>query len=134
MPDRNEDLWRGLHAELDRVEPPWSSPRYLTAKSRPTGWMFAPAALGVAAGAMVALTVYAGSPNPVVWTQHVVTVVHPAQASPTPTPSAVPSPTPAQHVSNPTPSEPPEQHESPEPTDGHSGSNSGTSGDHQTSD
>jgi outer membrane biosynthesis protein TonB len=110
MRDPDDPLWRRLLAELDRVEPRWSSPRYLTAKTRPVLWRLTPAGLAVAIGGIVALTAYAGSPNPAVWTQHVVTVVHQAQASPTPTP------TPAQPVSNPTPSEPPEQHESPEPS------------------
>jgi outer membrane biosynthesis protein TonB len=108
MRDPDDQLWRRLLAELDRVEPPWSSPRYLTAKTRPVLWRLTPAALAVAIGGIVALSAYAGSPNPVVWTQHVVTVVHPPEASPTPTP--------AQRVSNPTPSEPPEQDESPEPS------------------
>lgn len=111
-----------LREELDAVHPPFSSPRYLSARRRPVAWRLAPAALAAAIFGIIGLTAYAGSPNPVVWTEHVFTVIRPAAASPTPpaspapaSPSAKPSPTPTEHES-PEPSGSPEPRESPEPS------------------
>ena len=146
MRDADDELRRRLREELDRVEPSFSSPRYLAAHPRPVAWRLAPAVLAVAMLGMLGLTAYSGSPNPVVWTERVVTVIQSTQASPSPnqapeqhrdTPRANPtnasdrheSPEPAESPEpheSPKPSESPEPHESAEPADDHSGS--GTSG------
>jgi hypothetical protein len=110
-------LHERLCAELDGIQPPFSPPRYLTAKARTVMWRVTPAVVAAGAVVILALTAYAGSPNPVVWTQQVVTGVHSA-ASPTPTHTHTPTPTstPAHRAPIPTPSQPPEQHETPEPS------------------
>jgi hypothetical protein len=116
---------RRLHRELDRVQPRFSSPRYLTATRRPIAWRLAPVALVISLVGILGLSAYAatGSPNPVVWTEHVVTVIRPSTATPTPVTSpdghrGGPAATPSQHSSNersPEPSERPEPTDSPEP-------------------
>jgi uncharacterized membrane protein YgcG len=138
MPDAEEQLRRRLHAELDRVQPPHTTPRYLAAPRRPVILRLAPAVLVATVAGILGLSVYAGSPNPVVWTEHVVDLARPSpspEIQPTPaprTPTSRPSQKPEQHDSpepseKPEPTQSPEQHESPEPSDGHSGD--GTSGD-----
>ena len=117
---------RRLRGELDRVQPRFSSPRYLAASGRRVTWRLAPAVLGVSLIGILALSLFAatGSPNPVVWTERVVTVIHPNAATPTPsaTPQehrGAPPATPSQqgeHNSSPEPSERAEPTEQPEPT------------------
>ena len=133
-----------LRRELDRVQPRFSSPRYLAARRPRIMWRLAPAALAAAVVGMLALTAYAGSPNPVVWTERVVTVIHPAAASPTPvqapdehrqTPRPNPAATPDRHESpepkeSPEPRDSPEPGESPEPSDDHSASADSSGSDH----
>jgi len=138
-----------LRAELDRVEPRFSSPRYL-APHRVGGWRFAPAALAIGLAGIVGLSAYAatGSPNPAVWTEHVVTVIRQAPPSPTSEPTQAPnepkaappvapahesSPEPSEQpepTNRPEPNESPEPSSSPEPSGGgdHSGSGDGGSG------
>jgi len=125
-----------LRSELDRVQPAWSSPRYLGPARRFGAWRVAPAALAIALTGLLGLTAFAatGSANPAVWTERVVTVIHPA--APTATPESTPSPTqpqaapPVQPTEKPEPSDRPEQTsspqpiESPEPGDDHSDSGS----------
>ncbi|HKW60226.1 MAG TPA: hypothetical protein VJR46_10805 [Candidatus Dormibacteraeota bacterium] len=111
MPDADDELRRRLREELDGVQPRYSAPRYQSARGRPRMWRLAPAVLVATIVAMLGLTAYAGSPNPEVWTQRVVNIVHPTVASPSP------ELTPAQQPQNPEPSEKPEQHESPEPSE-----------------
>lgn len=104
-------LEQRLRDELDRVQPRFSSPRYLSARRRPAVLRFAPAVLVATLVAMLGLTAYAGSPNPRVWTERVVNVIHPTSPSPAPQQS------PAQHEQSPEASESPTQHESPEPSE-----------------
>ena len=117
--------WR-LRAELNRVQPGYSSPRYLApARHRVVVWRVAPAALAVAVAGMLGLTAFAatGSPNPVVWTQHIMTRIEPnteLQPSPTPPTATPPSravpavPAPPTHQVE--PSEKPEPSENPHAT------------------
>ena len=100
-----------LRDELDRVQPRWSSPRYLSAGHRPVLWRLAPAVLAAAVLGIVGLTAYAGSPNPAVWTRHVVNVLHPS------TPSPTPEQAPTQEPLKPAPTQEPEQNHSPEPSE-----------------
>ena len=138
---------RRLRGELDRVRPPFSSPRYLARGGRPIALRVAPAVLALSLVGILGLSAYAatGSPNPVVWTEHVVTVIHPNPASPTPSPTTQqnqggPAATPGQDdnrhgsprpTERPEPSESPEPsgqpspNESPEPSGDHSGEGSG---------
>ena len=109
MSDPDEQLQRRLREELDRVQPLHSTPRYLSARHRPAILRVAPAVLAATVLAMLGLTTYTRSLNPVVWTQSVVNVVHPT----TPTPQQQ---TPAEHHQSPEPSESPESHESQEPS------------------
>jgi len=156
MPKTDDDslgpvLERRLRRELDRVQPRFSSPRYLSHPGQFVGtWRFAPVALAVSLGGILALTasVATGSANPVVWTQRVVTVI---EANPTPNPQpspverkaappAVPSHQPEHEA--PSASKSAEPAESPEPRrsaapagsaesgDEHSGSSSSGSSDH----
>lgn len=131
----NDDLISRLRAELDRVQPRHSAPRYLSASPRPVAWRFAPAVLVASVISILVLTAYVatGSPNPADWGHDVVTIIqtgsttptpkiHPSP-KPTPTPSVKPSHEPNEHES-PEPSEPAE-HRSPEPSDDHSGSGDG---------
>jgi hypothetical protein len=115
-------LKRRLRAELDRVQPPSSSPRYLVSPRRRVAvWRVAPAALAAAVVGMLGLTAYAatGSPNPVVWTQHIMTRIAPNSAPPETTP-ATPGLTPSSHPEPAAPApatheaQPPEQ---PEPSE-----------------
>lgn len=153
-----EGFKRGLRAELDRIQPPYSSPRYMSPTHRISPWRLAPAGLAAGVAGILALSFYAatGSPNPAVWTHTIVTKIQPnapTEASPVSAPSPpqaspaigsmAPAP-PAEHdgptTSSPRPTErpeptgSPEPRESPEPTDGqHSGSTSWpspTAGDH----
>ena len=144
MPETDPDglepgLRARLRAELDRIRPRAALPRYLTAGSPLRAWRLAPAVLAVAFMGILALTAAAatGSPNPVVWTQRVQTVMNP----PTPSPEVEPSPaapkshaeveTPPAHQESPEaaePTEPTEGHESPEPSSDHS--DGGSSQDH----
>src|SRR5205814_10429882 len=83
MPDAIR--WR-LRAELDRVRPLHSSPRYAAAR-RLGSWRLAPAGLAAGAVGLVALTAFAatGSANPVGWSERIGTVFEPAgppQAAP----------------------------------------------------
>ena len=136
-----------LRAELDRVQPRFGTPRYLSYRQRPVAWRFAPAVLVASVISMLALTAYVatGSPNPADWGHDVVTIIQTGSTTPTPSehptlkptpspeePSPKPSQEPKEHQS-PEPSEPAE-HESPEPSDGHSGGGSGDGGsDHEGS-
>ena len=141
MPDAIR--WR-LRAELDRVRPLHSSPRYPAAR-RVGSWRLAPAGLAAGVVGLVALSAFAatGSPNPVVWSERIVTVIEPAStpqatppsvASQTPSPREAVAPPPPTHHETPQaePSEKPEAsptpeaHESPEP----SGDGGGGSDDH----
>ena len=141
---------RHLRGQLDRVQPRFSSPRYLAGAGRPA-LRLAPAVLVLSLVAILGLSAYVatGSPNPVVWTEHVVTVIHPNPASPTPSASpqeqrggtvATPSqdqnhkttPEPADRAEpteRPEPAGQPEPAESPEPTDHSGDSSAGHSGD-----
>ena len=120
------ELEERLRRQLDRVQPLHTSPRYATVRKRAIALRLAPAAIAVTLLSLLALSAYAetGSPNPVVWSQRVVTVVAPPKASPTSTqvppaihhesPTARPSKAP-EHPESPQPSERPEPTESPEP-------------------
>jgi hypothetical protein len=100
MPKTDKDplgpgfAWR-LRNELDRVQPLYSSPRYLSPSAvvRVAAWRLAPVVLAVALTGILGLTAWAatGSTNPAVWTERVVTVIHPALPSPTSEPAATPS-------------------------------------------
>ena len=144
-PDADDELRRRLRAELDRVQPRFSSPRYLTTRARPVAWRLAPAALAVVLLGVLGLTAYSGSPNPVVWTEHVVTVIRPAATSPAPTKApdehraspdsnrsgSTESPEPGESPEPreaPEPAESPEPGEAPEPSGDHTGSGSGGGG------
>jgi predicted lipid-binding transport protein (Tim44 family) len=150
------DLEARLRAELDRVQPPHSSPRYLAAPPRPLTGRLAPALLAVSVIGILALSAFvaSGSANPAVWGHDVVTIIQSSSTTPTPTTHA-PSPTqtpksqpvPSHRSDSPRPTERPEPtepaedaHQSPEPSDGHSGEGSasgdggGDSHDGETSD
>jgi hypothetical protein len=141
-----------LRAELDRVRPAASLPRYTSAGMRIPSWRPAPAMLAIALIGILALAAWAatGSANPVVWTQRVETVINPTAPSPDSTetqPNAGPSSEPQHHASaeptekaeptsqpepgeSPEPSGSPEPTESPEPSGDHSdGGASSGSGD-----
>jgi hypothetical protein len=127
--------WR-LRAELNRVEPRYSSPRYLLpARHRIGAWRFAPAGLAAGVVSMLALTAYAatGTANPVEWTEKIVTTIETnpgPQATPSSEPGSSPSPhgaiappaAPTEHeqpgTPRPEPSEGPEPSSSPEPEGG----------------
>jgi len=122
----DEELRRGLTTALDKVQPPYSTPRYLAVRPRPLAWRLAPAVLAVTALSALVISAYAGtgSPNPVVWTEKVVNVVQPPASSPTPeqtqqSPSGKPAPS---HAESPEPAQSPEPRESPEPSDDHDSS------------
>jgi len=136
--------WR-LRAELDRVQPPFSSPRYVQTH-RVGAWRLAPAVLAIGIAGILGLSAYAatGSANPAVWTERAVTVIHQAPPSPTSepiqppsqpkaAPPVAPKPTqraestePPEPTNRPEPSESPEPSQSPEPSGGdHEGSGSG---------
>jgi hypothetical protein len=88
--------WR-LRAELNRVQPRFSSPRYLSRNAHRVGsWRLAPAGLALGIIGILGLSAYAatGSADPVVWTHRIVTTVQPnvvPAASPTPTSNPTPS-------------------------------------------
>ena len=136
--------WR-LRSALDRVVPPHTPPRYLSASiARPAPFRFAPAALAAAVAGVVALGAFAttGSANPIVWTQRAAASIesagHAPAASPSPSPEtesprpvvAPPTHAPEHEASpQPEPSEAPERPSSPEPSsspkpDGDGGSGS----------
>jgi hypothetical protein len=138
-----DGLRRRLRAELDRVQPPSSSPRYLvSARHRVAVWRVAPAALAAAVVGMLGLTAYAatGSPNPVVWTQHIMIRIEPNSASPETTPAtqgltpsshpATAAPAPATHEARPT--ERPEPSEKPQATPSPEHDSRGGGGDDQS--
>ncbi len=118
--------WR-LRAELNRVVPRYSWPRYTSAAARHrlATWRIAPVGLTAGVIGIAALTAYAatGSPNPVVWTERIVTTVQPngtTEAGPSP----APSPSPSEHEVAPPPAAPPthEAEPTPEPSEGPEGS------------
>ncbi len=135
--------WR-LKAALDRVTPPFSTPRYLSARAGGRTLRFAPFALAAAATALLALSATAatGSPNPVVWTERATTTIESVGQPPATTPSTEPSsnqPPKAQREApaaptthqpehgaspKPEPSETPRPSESPEPSESPSGDHS----------
>jgi hypothetical protein len=140
------DLKARLRGELDRVQPRFSAPRYLSAPARPL--RLAPAFLGASVIAILALSAFVatGSPNPIVWGERVVTVLEPIQASPSPGPenhNAPPAARPSQTSERESPKpneggeaeESPAPRESPEPSDGPSGegSSSGETSSGETS-
>jgi hypothetical protein len=137
------DMRARLRVELDRVRPPHSAPRYLTARGRPVALRLVPAALAACLLAVLALSAFfaTGSTNPVVWGQRVVTVVEPPKAAQSPTPeqkdnkgpATRPSESPEQEHQSPGPQPSAEPRESPEPADDHSGSGSSGSGSSGTS-
>lgn len=128
--DRDDDplgdglKWR-LRAELNRIRPPYSSPRYLSSPRHRIGaWRLAPVALVVGIGGMLGLTAYAttGSPNPAVWTQQIVTRTESSPspvASPSPTSRAA-APIPTQHA-QPTPRSSPSERPEGTPSPEHEG-------------
>jgi len=100
--------WR-LRKALDRVQPPYSAPRY---QSAPAGLslrtVLGRAAPMVAVGlAGLLLTAFAatGSPNPVIWTQNAASAInaitHAPEASPAAEPSSAPVQAPARVQSQP---------------------------------
>jgi len=117
---------RMLRAELHRVRPLYSSPRYLSEPHpRIRMWRFAPVALAVSLAGILALSAFVatGSANPAVWTERVVTVI---ESNPTPTPEASPvqpkaapqaAPTHTPDHQAPATAEPPERSEAPEPSE-----------------
>ena len=135
--------WR-LKAALDRVTPPFPTPRYLSAGAGARTLRLAPFALAAAATALLALSATAatGSPNPVVWTERATTTIE-SVGQPAPnTPRTEPSPNqppkgqseaPAAPTSHqpehgaspkPEPSESPQPSKSPEPSESPSGDHS----------
>ena len=150
------ELESRLRSELDRIQPPHSSPRYLAARTRPINLRLAPALLAASVISILALSAFVatGSANPVVWGERVVTVLQPSTASPSAGqddhrggPASTPSQSPARTSPLPTeraePTETPQANESPEPeqsaepaqspkpepSDGHSGSGSDPTSD-----
>ncbi|HUZ86245.1 MAG TPA: hypothetical protein VNF26_04790 [Candidatus Baltobacterales bacterium] len=140
--------WR-LRSALDRVAPPHTPPRYLSASvARSAPFRFAPAALAAAVAGVVALAAFAttGSANPVVWTQRAASSLEsaghspalvpilqmspsPQTESPRPPAAAPPARAPEHEASpNPEPSQAPERSSSPEPGESPGpGDHSGTS-------
>lgn len=126
--DLHPTLIARLRAELDRVRPPHTMPRYAISPPPIGAWRLAPLILAIAFTGILALTAFAatGSPNPAVWTNRVETVIHPPSPSPTPEEQPAPTQPPAAPAAAPThapthrvqPTSSPE-HESPEPEDGH---------------
>ena len=133
-----------LRAAMNRVQPVHSSPRYVAVKPHQALLRLAPAALAASVVGILALSGYVGtgSANPVVWTEHVVTVVTQPRPAPTSAPApehhrsgpqAAPSEGSGHHDSpgpteKPEPSESPEPAQSPESDKGDSGSGSGSGG------
>ena len=104
MPKTDDEWFRmryaaRLRAELDRVRPSASTPRYLHSRSHVALWRLAPATLAVAIAGILSLTAWAatGTPNPRVWTQRVENVINP----PSPSPSLEPASPAAQPQSAP---------------------------------
>ena len=128
-----------LRAELDRIQPPATPPRYLGSRWSFRTWRLAPVALAAAFTGILALTGVAatGSPNPVVWSQRVQTVINPPSPSPTNEESPAPAQShteeqaPAGHQESPEPAESAGPAESPEPPGDHSNETATPSpGDH----
>ena len=141
--------WR-LKAALDRVTPPFPTPRYLSVGAGRRTLRLAPFALAAAATALLALSATAatGSPNPVVWTERATTTIEsvgqppPTMRSTEPSPNqptngqreapAAPTTHEPEHRASPKPepSESPQPSESPEPpespSEDHSESSSGS--------
>jgi hypothetical protein len=85
--------WR-LRAVLDRVQPPHTAPRYLSATAtRTLRTVIGRAAPVVAVGVAYAAT---GSPNPVIWTQNAASAINSVTHAPEPIPTAEPSSAPVQ--------------------------------------
>ena len=131
MPNADDDeLRRRLTEALDRMQPPFSTPRYLAARPRSLAWRLAPALLAATALSALVVSAYAGtgSPNLIVWTEKVVNVVQPPAPSPAPHQTQKPgrqsaSPE-ASNRESPEPAQSPEPSESPEPSDAHEDSSS----------
>ena len=127
--------WR-LKAALDRVTPPVSTPRYLSATPGVRTLHLAPFALAAAAAALLALSATAatGSPNPVVWTERATTTIE-SVGHPAATPSTEPSQPPkAQRgVPGATSTHQPEHKASPKPSESPEPTNDSSSGDHSGS-
>jgi len=89
-------LERRLKDALDRVTPPSSPPRYLSASAGGRSWRMAPAALAIGATCLLALTAVAatGSPSPVVWTQRAASTIEGIGHRPSTSPSPPAEPTP----------------------------------------
>ncbi len=120
-----------LRAELDRVRPRETGPRYAAARPRVAAFRVAPVVLAIALTGVLGLTAWAttGRTNPAVWTQRVETVINPPAPSPTPEstpgqaqPQAAPVAAPTHKATpsheadqKPQPSATPEPRESPEP-------------------
>lgn len=85
--------WR-LRAALDRITPPASLPRYLSAAATVKPWRVAPILLAAASIVLMALTVTAttGSPNPAVWTQRAASTIESVGHAPQTTPGSQPTP------------------------------------------
>lgn len=126
-----------LRRELDRVRPRLVAPRYASSTAPVGAWRLAPVVLALAFTGILALTAFAttGSPNPVVWTHRVQTVINPPAPIPTdegvpppqPEHKSTPAPAPPKHEESPEPSQRPQPTESPEPRE------SPEAGDNQTS-
>lgn len=104
-----------LRSELDRMVPRPVAPRYATSRAPAAAWRLAPVVLAIAFTGILALTAFAatGSPNPVVWTQRVQTVINPP--APTPADEGAPPQQPEHHAT--AAPAPPKQQESPEPSE-----------------
>lgn len=116
----------GLKDALDRITPPASPPRYLSATmggARP--WRLAPmVAIGATCLLALTATVATGSASPVVWTQRAASTLQSIAHQPVSTPSPAPettaepsgeSPEPVRGGTAPTPSHEPEHESSPRP-------------------
>ena len=137
------DFSARLRQEMDRIEPPGGTPRYISmaGAGRLSALRLAPFALAIALTGILGLTAWAatGSTNPSVWTNRVETVIAPPSPAAGPSPTGTPpekqrsAPAAPPRQASPVPSERPEPTNSPEPEDdGHSGAASAprTSGDH----
>ena len=93
-------LERRLKDALDRVTPPSSSPRYLSASAGARSWRRAPAFVAIGATCLLVLTAVAatGSPSPVVWTQRAASSIEAIGHHPDSSPSPDSEPTPSAKV------------------------------------
>ncbi|HKW06379.1 MAG TPA: hypothetical protein VJS19_02310 [Candidatus Dormibacteraeota bacterium] len=130
--DLHPTLIARLRAELDRVRPSHTMPRYATSPAPIGAWRLAPLILAIAFTGILALTAFAatGSPNPAVWTNRVETVISPPSPSPTPedepaashpaaTATAAPTHRPTAAPTHPAQPTSSPKHESPDPEDEH---------------